>query len=46
MNRELAWAINPNLEDQVILGQGFVSLIFVKPITNYKAAVSERTGYS
>ena len=34
MNREL------DLEDQVIFGQGFLPLAFVKPMTNDNAAVS------
>ena len=37
MQKELVW-LTPNLEDEVIFGQGFLPLAFVKPITNYKAA--------
>jgi hypothetical protein len=32
-------ALNPNLEDQMIFGQGFLSLVFDTPVPNCKAAV-------
>ena len=41
----LAWrgnwpdALTLNLEEQVIFGQGCLTLAFAKPMTNYKAAV-------
>ena len=40
MNRELADASTPNLENEVIFGQGYLPLAFVKLINNYKASIS------